>query len=149
MAPSRPHGARPVEGGAVPSAEAGMTPSAQSDGVRAETRQPAAGVLDELSGALASARAALLNFLDLMSLEARRAGLALMWMVAWGFVAAICIVGAWLGLLAAVAMWAVSLGFPPIAAAITFAAINLAVGSVLIYVCIGMSSDLLFSATRR
>ena len=80
MAPSRPHGAMPVEGG--------MTPSAQSDGVRAETRQPVAGVLDELSGALASARAALLYFLDLMSLEARRAGLALMWMVAWGFVAA-------------------------------------------------------------
>jgi len=149
MAPSRPHGALPVAGGAAPSAEGGMTPSAQSDGVRAETRQPAVGVLDELSGALASARAALLNFLDLMSLEARRAGLALMWMVAWGFVAAICIVGAWLGLLAAVAMWAVSLGFPPIAAAITFAAINLAAGSVLIYVCIGMSSDLLFSATRR
>lgn len=149
MVPSRSHGAMPVEGGAAPSAEGGMMPAAQSDGARAETRQPAAGVLDELSGALGSARAALLNFLDLMSLEARRAGLALMWMVAWGFVAAICIVGAWLGLLAAVAMWAVSLGFSPIATAIAFAAINLAAAAVLIYVCIGMSGDLLFSATRR
>ena len=123
--------------------------SAQSGEGGAETTSPAPGVLDELSSVLASGPAVLSNFLELLSLEARRAGLALMWMVAWGFVAAICIVGAWLGLLAAVAMWAVSLGFPPIAAAITFAAINLAAGSVLIYVCIGMSGDLLFSATRR
>jgi hypothetical protein len=121
---------------------------AQSDG-GGKTRLPAAGVLEELSSALASARSALSNFLDLVSLEARRAGLALMWMVAWGFVAAICIVGAWLGLMAALAMWAVSLGFPPIAAVIAVAVINLIAGAVLIYVCIGISRDLLFSATRR
>jgi hypothetical protein len=122
---------------------------AQTDGGGAETRLPTAGVLDELSSALAAARSALSNFLDLVSLEARRAGLALMWMVAWGFVAAICIVGAWLGLMAALAMWAVSLGFPPIAAVIAVAVINLIAGVVLIYVCIGISRGLLFSATRR
>jgi len=132
-------------GSAAPSADA----PAQDDGDRAEARLPAAGVLDELSSALASARAAVANFLDLMSLEARRAGLALMWMVAWGFVAAICIVGAWLGLMAALAMWAVSLDFPPLAAVITVAVINLIAGAVLIFVCIGASRDLLFSATRR
>ena len=143
--PRRPYSAVPVEGGAAPSADA----PAQSDAVRAETRLPTAGVLEELSSALASARAALSNFLELISLEARRAGLALMWMVAWGFVAAICIVAAWLGLMAALAMWAVSLGFPPIAAVIAVAVINLVAGAVLIYVCIGMSRDLLFSATRR
>ena len=68
----------PAEGGAAPAAG---TP-AQNDADRAETRLPAAGVLDELSNAFASARAALSNFLDLVSLEARRAGLALLWMVA-------------------------------------------------------------------
>jgi hypothetical protein len=117
---------------------------AQSDGVRAETRLPTAGVLEELSSALASARAALSNFLDLMSLEARRAGLALMWMVAWGFVAAICIVAAWLGAMAGFAMWAVSLGIPPIAAVISVAVIDLIAGVALIYVCIGCSVYLLF-----
>ena len=123
--------------------------SAQSGEGGAETTSPAPGVLDELSSALASGRAVLSNFLDLLSLEARRAGLALMWMVAWGVVGAICLVAAWLGLMAALAMWAVSLGVPPIAAVIAVAVINCVAGAVLIYLCIGMSRDLLFSATRR
>ena len=141
----RPYSVVPAEAGAAPAADA----PAQSDAVRAETRLPTVGVLDELSSALASARAALSNFLDLVSLEARRAGLALLWMVAWAVVAAICIVAAWLGLMTALAMWAVSLGFSPIAAVIAVAVINLGAGAVLIYVCIGMSRNLLFSATRR
>lgn len=145
----RPHrlfSAVPAEGGQAPSADA---PN-QRAGVSADgTSQSTGGVLDELSSTLAAARAALSNFLDLAALEARRAGLALMWMVAWGVVAAICIVAAWLGLMAALAMWAVSLGLPPIAAVIAVALINLVAGAVLIYVCIGMSRDLLFSATRR
>lgn len=143
--PCRPYSIAPVEGGAAPSADA----AAQSEAVRAETRLPTPGVLDELSNALASARAALSNFLDLMSFEARRAGLALMWMVVWGVVAAICIVAGWLGLMAVLAMWAAALGVPPIAAVIAVAVINLVAGAVLIYVCISMSRDLIFSATRR
>lgn len=43
----------------------------------------------------------------------------------------------------------VSLGFPPLAAVIAVAAINLVTGAALLYMCIGMSRDLLFSATRR
>ena len=84
-----------------------------------------------------------------MSLEARRAGLALVWMVACGLVAAVCMVATWLGLMAALAMWAVALGLPPIAAVIAVAVANLLAGCVLIYACIGISRDLLFSATRR
>lgn len=141
----RPHSAMPTEGGAAPSAEA----PAQSDAVSTAARLPVAGVLEELSSTFASARAALSNLLELMSLEARRAGLALMWMVACGLVAAVCIIAAWLGLMAALAIWAVSLGFPPVAAVIAVAVINLLGGAALIYVCIGMSRALLFSATRR
>lgn len=137
--PLRAHGAVPAEVGAAHG----------GDGVRTGTGVPPAGVLDELAGAFSSARAALAGILELMSLEARRAGLALMWMVVWGFVAAICIVAAWLGLSAALAMWAVSLGWAPIAAVAAVAAINLLAGGILVYVCIGMSRDLLFSATRR
>jgi hypothetical protein len=102
-----------------------------------------------LSGAFAAARAALSNLLDLISLEARRAGLALVWIIAWGLASAMCIAVAWLGLMAALALWAVALGLPPIAAAIAIAVINLAAAAVLIRVCIGMSRALRFSATRR
>lgn len=145
MIARRPYSVVPAEAGAVPSADA----PAPSDEVRTETRPATAGVLHELSSAIASARAALSNFLDLISIEARRAGLAFMWMVVWGVVAAVCMVAAWLGLMAALVMWAITLGLPAIAAVVAVAVINVAVGVALIYVCIGMSSDLLFSATRR
>jgi hypothetical protein len=110
---------------------------------------PTPGVLDELSNALASTRAAFANFLDLLTLEARRASLTLMWMVIWGVVAGICFVAAWLGLMIAFAMAAVSLGVPPIMAASGIVVVNLVLGAFLIRLCIGMSRNLLFAATRR
>jgi hypothetical protein len=118
-------------------------------GVHADADKPAKGVLDELSSALASAHGAFSNFLELLSLEARRAGLALTWMVACGVIAAICIVTAWLGLMLAIAMFAMSLGAPAPAAVIAVALINGIAGAALIYACIGMSKSLLFSATKR
>jgi hypothetical protein len=123
--------------------------SPQAEGAGGETRRATAGVLQELSSAFASARAALSGFLDLVSLEARRAGLALMWMVIWGLIAVICFAAAWLGLMGALALWIVSLGFPPLAAVIALALANLVAGGMLIYACVGMSRALLFSATRR
>ena len=139
----RPYSVVPTEEGIAPALNA-LPPD---DGGRAAT--PTAGVLDELTAALASARAAVANFLDLVSLEARRAGLALMWMLALGWIAAICGVAAWLALMAALAMWAVTLGVAPIAAVLAVSLLNCIAGAALIYACIGMSHDLLFPATRR
>jgi hypothetical protein len=145
LQPDTAHGAWSPQGGGTPPADA----AAQNDAALDGPRLPPAGVLDELSGALASARAALSNFLDLISLEARRASLALTWMIVSGLVAAVCIFGAWLGLMAALAMWAVSLGVPPIAAVVAVAMINLIAAVASIGICIGMSRGLMFSATRR
>ena len=114
-----------------------------------EARAPATGAFEELSSAFAAVRAALSDFLELIALEARRAGLALVWMVACGLASAVFIVVAWLGLTAALTLWAVSLGLSPIAAAIAIAATNLAAGAGLIQVCIRMSRALLFPAVRR
>jgi uncharacterized protein YacL len=113
------------------------------------SHQPDAGIFEELSNTFNSARVALSNLLELLSLEARRAGIALMWMAAWGVIAGICIVSAWLGLMAALAIWAVSLGLSPIAAIIVVVVINLLLAAVLLYMCINRSRDLLFAATRR
>jgi hypothetical protein len=137
---------------AATSGEGGLPPQAdavQNNANHAEASLPPAGVFDALSSALAGARTALSNFLELVALEARRAGLALMWMVAVGVIAAVCMVVAWLGLMAALVMCAVAWGFPAIAAVILLAVIHLLAGAVLIYLCIGLSRDLLFSATRR
>jgi len=114
-----------------------------------ESRAPAPGVFEELSRAFASARAALSNFLDLVTLEVRRAGLTLMWMVVLGIVAGICVVAAWLGLMVALAMTAVEFGVSPIMAAFGVVLVNLVLAGVLVRICIGMSRNLLFAATRR
>ena len=143
--PQRPWSVTPPDSHWTPADE---TP-AQSDEVSEKSPPPTAGALGEFSSALMSARSAFLSFLELMSLETRRASLALMWMITWGMVAAICIVSAWLGLMVVLALWASSLGFPLIGAVIAIAVINVVAGAALIRVCFGMSRYLLFSATRR
>jgi len=113
------------------------------------TAASTSGLLADLSSALGAARAQLATFLELVSLEARRAGLTLASMLAVGLVAAVCALGAWFGLLAALAIWAVSIGFGPIAVAIAIASFNLLAGAALLYLCVEMSRALLFPATRR
>jgi Putative Actinobacterial Holin-X, holin superfamily III len=123
--------------------------AAAAAGTMSQQPLPTPGLLDELSSVLTSGRTVVSSFLELASLEAQRAGLTLVWMIALGIIGAICAIAAWLGLMAALAMWAVALGAPPIAAVIGVALINAGAGGALIYVCINMSRDLLFSATRR
>ena len=112
-------------------------------------RRPPAGIAAELSLAFAAVRDTFSNLLELMSLEARRAGIALMWMIFLSVTAAICIVTAWLALMAVLTICAIALGLHPLAAIGALSAFNLIAGVALIYRCIGLSRDLLFSATRR
>lgn len=58
------------------------------------SQAPPSGVLDELSKVLEFARETLSNFLELVSLETRRAGLGLVWMIMGGLLATIFIVTA-------------------------------------------------------
>ena len=125
------------------------TAAPRTDEVGAESSAPTPSLFKELSSALAAARSALSSILDLIALEARGAGLALMWMVIWGLVAALCVIAAWLGVMTALGLWAVSLGFSPIATVIVIAVLNLAAAGGLVMVCIRMSRALLFPAVRR
>lgn len=106
-------------------------------------------VLDEVSGTFASARRVVSDFLELLALETRRAGLTLVWMVACGAAAAILAVTAWLGFMAALALWAVSIGFPWGAAVTVISLANLLAAAIMTSVCVRKSRDLLFTATRR
>jgi hypothetical protein len=126
-----------------------MTSATQSEQVISEPPPSTGGVFDELGKAIGSAREMLSNFLNLASLEAHRAVIALVWMMVGGVAAAICVAAAWLGLVAALVLWTISLGLPPIAAIVMAAGINLIFGIGLIYVSIGISRNLLFVATRR
>ena len=108
-----------------------------------------AGLFDDLSGALGGARGLLSNALDLVALEARRAGLSLALMLACGASGAILIVTAWLGVMAALALWAVELGSSWQAAVAAVALANLLGAAALFWLCVRVSRGLLFSATRR
>ena len=107
------------------------------------------GVVQELSGALAGARGLLSGILDLFTVEARRAGVTLVVMLACGAIGAILVVTAWLGLVAALALWAVAAGASWEAAVAAAAFANLAVAGALFWLCSLVSRDLLFSGTRR
>ncbi len=96
---------------------------------RVATQIPPSGVLDEFSKLLAFARETLSDFLELVSLETRRAGLGLVGMIVGALVAIIFIVTAWAGLMAALAMYIVSLGMLPLAAVMILAAVNLIAGA--------------------
>ena len=87
--------------------------------------------------------------LRLFSLEVRRAGLTLVWMVALGTMAALLMVTAWLGLMGALALWAVSLGLTWVSALLGLALISLITAALVIYFLISLSRNLLFPATRR
>lgn len=132
-------------GGAAQAVDA----AAENAGVRAQTKPRPEGVLDEVANALASARAAISHTLELLSLETRRAGLTVMWMVALGIAAAMLAVAAWLGFMGALALCAVAYGVTWITAIIVLALINLLAAAIVMFVCVRMSRDLLFAATRR
>jgi uncharacterized membrane protein YqjE len=107
------------------------------------------GIVEDLSGAFASARWLLSSLLDLFTLEARRAGLTLVLMLACGAIGTILVVAAWLGVMAALALWAVAHGISWQAALAAVAIANLAVAGGLFCLCAWVSRNLLFPATRR
>lgn len=107
------------------------------------------GLAEELSGVFAGARGLLSNLLDLFTLEARHAGLTLAAMLACAAVGAILVATAWLGAVAAVALWAIRLGMSWEAAFGLLAGANLVLAGALFWWCARVSRDLLFSATRR
>jgi uncharacterized membrane protein YqjE len=109
----------------------------------------AEGIGEELSGAFAGARSLLSSFLDLFTLEARRAGLTLVLMLACGAIGAILVVAAWLGLMAALTLWAVAHGIGWQAAVAAVALANLAAAAAMFWLCAAVSRELLFSRTRR
>jgi uncharacterized membrane protein YqjE len=107
------------------------------------------GIVQELSGAFASARGLLSSVLDLFTLEARRAGLSLVLMLTCGAVGAILVVAAWVGLMAALVLHAVALGVRWETALGAAAIANFAAAMALFWLCLRVSRELRFAATRR
>jgi len=116
----------------------------------AEAAPPATdGVIGGVANAFNSARRVLSDLFRLFSLEVRRAGLTFVWMVALAAMAAMLIVTAWLGLMGALALWAVSLGWTWTSTMVAIAMANLVTAAIVLFSCLSISRNLLFPATRR
>lgn len=113
------------------------------------TPPPVDGIFSGIAGALSAVRRVFADLFRLFSLEVRRAGLTLMWMVALGATAALLVVTAWLGFMGAVASWAVSLGATWASAIVAIALANMVAAAASMFVCVTMSRNLLFPATQR
>jgi hypothetical protein len=130
-------------GGEVP------TDAPPPEALGSETQSKSPSISGELVNTIAAIRRVISNFLELATLEARRAAITIMWMVACGAIAGILAVTAWLSLVGAVAMWAVSYGISWTAVFIAIALVNLLAAALIVAICVSMSRDLLFSGTRR
>ena len=109
----------------------------------------AASIIDEVSGALAGAKALLGNALDLVALEAWRASVAIALILACGALGVIVAAAAWLGAMAALVLWAMAAGISGEAALSVIVMGNLAIAGALLWLCVRLSRDLRFPATRR
>lgn len=110
---------------------------------------PADGILSGMANAFNSLQRVFADLFRLFSLEVRRAGLTLLWMVVLGALAAMLLVTAWLGLMGALAWWAVSLGWTWTGALVAMALANLVAAAIVIFSCVAVSRNLLFPATQR
>jgi hypothetical protein len=130
-------------------AEAPGANSAEATGAAPQSSPSEPGVLGEAASVLSAVRMAIASAFDLLALETRRASLTLVWMIALGLVTATLAVTAWLGLMAVLALCAVAWGLSWIAAILILVVINLSTAAAVIFMCVKMSQDLLFAASRR
>lgn len=126
----------------------GRTTSASAPSAPGNESAPSDSPPHPIAALLAAARTTVSQFLDLVSLEARRAGLSLAWMVMWAIVAALCLVTAWIGVMAALTLWGLSCGIHPILMLLGLVAANMLACGAALAACARLSSGLLFSATR-
>src|ERR1700716_271164 len=116
----------------------GVPPAAGEGAQTQSAASQAPGILDGVMAAYGSARQSISDFLELIALEVRHAGLTLMWMMAWGVIAAVLVIAGWIGFMAALALWVVSLGLPWIAVIICIAFANVLAAALIFSSCMKM-----------
>lgn len=116
----------------------------------AEVTSPSTdGIGGGIAHMLNAVRRVVSDLFRLFSIEVRRAGLTLVWMVALGAITALLVVTAWIGLMSALLLWVVSLGASWTSALVAISLANLLAAATCIVVCVMMSRNLLFPATQR
>ena len=107
------------------------------------------GVLASVEGWWADVRGIAHEHLQLATLEARLAGRALVWLLVYGILVSVLLLGAWAGPVAALVLWLVASGVGASAALLLAAAMNLLAAGLLALAIRRRSRHLGFAATRR
>ena len=113
------------------------------------TPEDGTGLFGNVQALWEDLRGLLHDHLQLAALEAQRAGKSLVNMVIYGVAAAILVVTAWLGLMAAVVLWLIGLGLHPSAALLVAVGVNVAGVVLLVLMIMRASKYLGFPATVR
>ena len=112
------------------------------------TRRPA-GLGETIGHLIGEARSLVVDYAQLAVLEARRAALNLAWLLGTVLVVAVLIVTAWMGLLAALIVWATSAGVSWAIAIAVAALVNIAAAAALAWWGRHLVAELPFSALMR
>jgi hypothetical protein len=99
--------------------------------------------------AVGAGRGRISKILDLLEIEALKAGRAASWMLAWGVFAAVLALILWLGLMAAIVGGAVALGVSWTTAAVAVVATHILAAIVIILLGVRIGRNLLLSAEKR
>ena len=135
--------------GSRTAAPAGEAPPLRGSAGAAAGARLGESLSDKVSAILAAARQTLANFFELVSLELHRAGVALIWIIAGAIFALLLSATAWLGLMAAGALWLIAVGAPPAAAVAGVAFANLLAACGILAWCKNQTGELSMPATRR
>lgn len=107
------------------------------------------GLLASAEGWWADVRAIAHEQLQLATLEAQRSSRALVWLLVYGILVSVLLLGAWAGTVAALVLWLIAIGVGASAALLLAAAMNLAAAGLLAMAIRRRSRHLGFAATLR
>jgi hypothetical protein len=113
-----------------------------------DTAQPVSAA-HEVSRTLEEMHETVSGFLALAALELRQASVSLVWMIALGLLTVVCIFAAWSALMAALAMWLISLDLPAAGVILAISLSNIALAAGAAYGAMHLARSLRFEATRR
>lgn len=111
--------------------------------------QDSGGLTEQLSETVATGRRVAADFVELVGLDARLAGISAAKLLGYALLAAFMLVTAWLMLLGALITWLNMLGLNLGLAFLLFACVNIVVAAGIGYLALRCSHDLTFASTRR
>jgi uncharacterized membrane protein YqjE len=134
----------------VDAASAGPAPAAPLEPPQADVGGAAApGFVDNAVALWDDLKALAHDHLELAALETKRAGESLVMIVVFGIVAAILLVTAWMGLVAALVLWLVTLDLSVWLAVLIGVVVNVAAAGGLVFAIKSRTTALRFPATVR